>query len=148
MKRIAATSAGILALLAGCGGPTRIHVKGIKPLNENERKESTPVDIRIYQLKDDARFRQAPFENLWVKPKEALGDDVVAEKTVTVLPGAPDDRPREIDLGELPPPVRFIGVLALFPKEDEAKQRRVIVGHDEASSGVFELTGYHITWRR
>ena len=141
-------AAGVLALLAACGGPTSIYVKGVKPLNENEQKESTPVDIRIYQLKDDARFKQAPIENLWTKGKEALGPDWLTEKSVTVFPGVAEDRPREIALGTLEQATRFVGILALFPKEDEKATRKVVVPSTEAGSGVFELRGYHITWVR
>jgi type VI secretion system VasD/TssJ family lipoprotein len=148
MKMSLAGAAGVMVLLSACGGPTSIYVKGIKPLNENDQKESTPVDIRIYQLKDDARFKQAPIENLWTKGKEALGEDWVTEKSVTVFPGVAEDRPREIALGNLDTATRFVGILALFPKEDEKATRKVVVPSREAGSGVFELRGYHITWVR
>ncbi len=140
--------AATLALLGACGGPKSVYVKGLKPLNENDRKESTPVDLRIYQLKDDARFKQAPVENLWVKPKEALGEDILGEKTITVFPQDPPGENKEVPLGVLPEATRFIGVLALYSKEDDKGPRRMVVAAAEAGSGVFELTGYHITWKR
>ncbi len=137
-----------VVLLAGCGGPTVLRVKGVKPMNENELKESTPVDIRIFQLKDDARFKQAPIDNLWTKAKEALSEDWIAEKRATVFPGVEQDQPREVVLGILEPATRFVGILALFPKEDEKATRKLVVPAGDAGSGIFELRGYHITWVR
>ncbi|HXX93861.1 MAG TPA: type VI secretion system lipoprotein TssJ [Planctomycetota bacterium] len=140
--------AGCVVLLAGCGGPTVLRVKGVKPMNENDLKESTPVDIRIFQLKDDARFKQAPIENLWTKAKEALSEDWVAEKRATVFPGVAEDQPRDVVLGTLETSTRFVGILALFPKEDDKATRKVVVPAGDAGSGIFELRGYHITWVR
>ena len=132
-----------LLLLSACGGPTWVYLRGVKPMNENERKESTTVDVRIYQLKDDSRFNQATIDKLWTDDKGALADDVIAVKQVTVYPGAADDKTNEINLGELPDSVRFIGVLALFPKEDDKGPRKVVMPKKEAGS-VLRLTGYHI----
>lgn len=142
MKKSMLWSAG-LVLLAACGGPTTLYVRGVKPMNENDRKESNSVDIRIYQLKDDSRFNQATIEKLWTDGKGALADDLVAEKQDTVFPGAADDKVKEITLGELPESVRFVGILALFPKEDDKGPRKIILSKAEAGT-VLKFTGYHI----
>lgn len=142
MKKIVALAAA-LALLSACGGPTWVYLRGVKPMNENDRKESTTVDVRIYQLKDDSRFNQATIDKLWTDDKGALGDDILMVKQVTVYPGSADDKLNEINLGELSDSVRFIGVLALFPKEDDKGPRKVVM--PKASAGnVLRLTGYHI----
>lgn len=143
MKKATLLAAG-LALLAACGGPKALYVRGVKPMNENERKESNSVDIRIYQLKDDARFNQATIDKLWTSDKEALGDDWVSTKTATVYPGSVDDREKEIQLGELPDSVRFIGVLALYPKEDDKGPRKIAIPKAETGT-VLRFTGYHIS---
>ncbi len=139
---------GILAagvvLLAGCTGPLKLQVRGIKPLNENERKESTPVDVRIYQLRDNARFDRATFNNLWTKAKEELAEDLISEKTVTVFPGAAEDAPREVDLGILDTATRFIGIMALYPREEEGNPRKIAVPVAEADDAIWEFTGYHL----
>lgn len=142
MKKTAILGAA-LVLLSACGGPTWVYLRGVKPMNENERKESTTVDVRIYQLKDDSRFNQATIDKLWTDDKGALADDVVAVKQVTVYPGSADDKLNEINLGELPDSVRFVGVLALFPKEDDKGPRKVVMPKKEAGK-VLRLTGYHI----
>jgi type VI secretion system protein VasD len=142
MKKSMLWTAG-LVLLAACGGPTTLYVRGVNPMNENDRKESNSVDIRIYQLKDDSRFNQATIEKLWTDDKGALADDLIAQKQDTVFPGAADDREKEIKLGDLPENVRFIGILALFPKEDDKGPRKIILPKSEAGT-ILKFTGYHI----
>lgn len=134
----------LLPLLAACGGPVGLYVRGVKPLNENDRKESTPVDIRIYQLKDEARFTNATVEDLWTKAREVLGEDYIALKQVTVFPGSAEDKEVRHELGELPESVRFIGTLALFPKDDGKGPRKLALPRKEANGRVLRFTGSHI----
>lgn len=144
MKKLAVLCAAVAAL-AACGGPSKIYVKGIKPLNENDRKESTPVDVRVYQLKDDSKFNQATIDKLWTDDKTVLGDDLVAVKVFTVFPGSADESEKEIVLGELPAGVRFVGVMALFPKEDDKGPRKVTLPADATGKSVLMFSGYHIS---
>jgi len=142
MRKFAALSAA-LTLLSACGGPTWMYLRGLKPMNENDRKESTAVDLRIYQLKDDSRFNQATVDKLWTDDKGALADDIIAMKQITVQPGVAEDKLVEINLGELPDNVRFIGLFALFPKEDDKGPRKLVIARKDAGI-VLRLTGYHI----
>ncbi len=135
--------AAALVLLAACGGPSSLYYRGVKPMNENDRKESNSVDIRIYQLKDDARFNQATIDKLWADDKAALADDLVAMKTATVFAGSADDKERSVELGELPDAVRFVGILALYPKEDDKGPRKLLLPRSELGT-VLRFTGYHI----
>ena len=143
MKRMMILAAGLALLSPSCGGPSALFFRGVKPLNENDRKESNSVKVRVYQLKDDARFNQATVDKLWTDAKGALADDLVAMKEETVFPGAADDEPRKVELGELPDAVRFVGVLALYPKEDDKGPRKLVLPKAEAKT-VLRLTGYHI----
>ena len=134
----------IAALAPSCGGgPQSLYVRGVKPMNENDRKESNSVDIRVYQLRDAARFNQATIEKLWTDDKGALGDDLVAMKGATVFAGSADDKERTVELGELPESVRFVGILALYPKEDDKGPRKLVVPKAELGS-VLRFTGYHV----
>jgi type VI secretion system VasD/TssJ family lipoprotein len=143
MKRMLILAAGLAFVAPSCGGASALSFRGVKPLNENDRKESNSVTVRIYQLKDDARFNQATVDKLWTDHKGALADDLVAMKEEKVFPGAADDAPRTVELGELPDSVRFIGILALYPKEDDKGPRKLAVPKAEAGR-VLRLTGYHI----
>jgi type VI secretion system protein VasD len=143
MKMKAIPAAAILVLI-GCTVPVKLQMRGVKPLNENERKENTPVDVRIYQLKDNARFDRATIDNLWMKDKETLAEDLAAVKTITVFPAEAQDKPQVVDLGTVDPSIRFIGILALYAKEEEGKPRKVVVPVAEADDVVWEFTGFQI----
>ena len=130
--------------LVACSSVTRLRVRGVTPLNVNEANESVPVDVRLYQLKDDARFRNAKAEDLWVKPKEVLADDIVSEKKITVFPGRAEDAPRDVEIGQLPPEVRFVGVLALYSKTDDKGPRHLVLPRDEANNRILRFSGYHV----
>lgn len=134
----------LAALLAACGGPVTLRMRGVKPLNENDRKENVPVDVRIYQLKDNARFERATVEDLWVKDKETLAEDLAAVKTVTVFPAEAQDKPQEVDLGRVEPSIRFIGLLALYPREEPGQPRKVTAPVSEAGRVIWEFTGYRV----
>jgi len=142
MKKMVILGAALM-LLSACGGPTWVYLRGLKPMNENERKESTAVDLRIYQLKDDSRFNQATVDKLWTDDKGALADDIIAMKQITVQPGVADDKLVELNLGELPDSVRFIGFFALFPKEDDKGPRKLVIAKKDAGN-TLRLTGFHI----
>lgn len=141
---LAAAVAATLVLVA-CSSATRLRVRGVTPLNINDASESVPVDVRIYQLKDDARFRNAKAEEIWVKPKETLADDIVSETKITVFPGRSEDAPRDVELGQLPPEVRFVGILALYSKTDDKGPRHLVLPRAEAHNRVLRFSGYHVT---
>lgn len=140
----------LLAALAftGCSRTATLQLRGTAPLNLNEAGESTPVDVRIYQLKSDAHFRKAAFEKLWTKDKETLGDDLLAErKTVSVLPGGAGEPTAKVELGELATGTNFIGVMAMYGKADAKDNRTLVVAVDDAEKYIIEFTGYAVALR-
>lgn len=140
----------LLTLLAvtGCSRTATLQLRGTAPLNLNEAGESTPVDVRIYQLKSDAGFRKAAFEKLWTKDKETLGEELLAgPKTVSVLPGGAGEPAAKVELGELATGTNFIGVMAMYGKADAKDNRTLVVAVDDAEKYVIELTGYAVALR-
>ncbi len=137
---------GVVAI--GCGGgPLDIRVRGVEPLNVNEKGESTPIDVRIYTLKDNAKFEKALFEDLWTKDKEVLGDNMIGEpKQITINPGKADAQARVEQLGVLPPEVRYIGIMALYSK-GKGEQRHIAVARDQADDYIFEFTEYKVKFK-
>jgi type VI secretion system VasD/TssJ family lipoprotein len=115
-------------------------------MNLNEAGESTPVNVRIYPLKDDKRFLESEFEDLWIRDKDVLQDSWIAAPSVaTILPGDEKDAPQEVDLGRLPSEVKYVGVMALYGKKWPGQKPRRIVHVQNLGSGVFELRGYGIS---
>ena len=137
-------AAALAASLGACGGTGYVRVRGVAPLNVDGSNQSTPVDIRVYQLRDDARFLLARVEDLWTKDKEVLAGDFIAQKKVTVFPGRAEEAPRDVDFGELPPDCRFIGILALFSMPDDRGPRHLVIPAEEAIGRVLRLTGSHV----
>jgi len=123
--------------LAACASQT-VRLRGVAPLNRNAEGESTPVDVRLYSLRDDDAFSRASFAALWTTPGAALGGELQGQpRTVTVLPG---------EAGELPQIVQidasaWIGVQALVRRED-ALPRTLLIPAERLPGAVIEVTGY------
>jgi len=145
MKHLIAITFGMF-LMIGCGSVKSIYIKGVDPMNLNFQGESTPVDVRIYQLRDDKRFNMAQFEDLWTKDEKVLGDDKLSDPTVTTLyPGNKNDSPRKIDLGNLKTETRYLGILALYlGKGKDDHKRHMAISLKDAGKGVFTFTDYKI----
>jgi type VI secretion system VasD/TssJ family lipoprotein len=123
----------------GCG-QSPLSLRAVAPVNVNEEGESLPVKVRIYALRDDARFRSALFSDLWMHDRDALGDDRLQDpKVVIIAPTGPSGLPSEIDLGQLPEHTRFIGIMALYRQPDEPDRRRVVLSVDLLDERIVEL---------
>lgn len=126
-----------LLVVAGCTSH-RVRVRGVAPMNVNGDGESTPVDVRFYPLRDQARFQAAAFEALWVEGERILASDLAGPVVVaTVLPGSAGDPPRRVDLGV---DGRWIGVLALVRRSD-GTPRSAVIPADRLEDAVIEVRG-------
>jgi type VI secretion system VasD/TssJ family lipoprotein len=139
----------MLTLLAGCSSTTvTMDFMALKPVNAlgSATGESRVIEIRIYQLKDDAKFKAATVDAVWTNAEETLGDELIEVKLGESI--FPEDKAaavgKEITLDPLNSATKFIGILALFSETDTG-ERKVVVTLDEADDVVFELTGYHIS---
>lgn len=153
MTRFAAMAC-VLAGLVACSGSTAVTLKPGEKMNPNSAGQSAPVSIKIFQLKDDAKFNKADFEELWNKADEVLGDDKLGDPKELVLePRKPTDKPdavvkKEYKEEDLKPETRYFGVAALFTpdqikKEDQVKWKKVVL-RDEVGSFIFQLDGYEL----
>ena len=94
----------VLALLSvGCPSaktapkePTAVACQPSKPLvaitasdrvNSSAAGQGRPVQVRIYQLKSDARLSTAKFEDIWQNDAAVLEKDLVKVDEYTVYPG-------------------------------------------------------------
>lgn len=95
-----------LALTAGCGSQTILPVKEGKKceiqvvslsviaspaINPTTEGEPRPVQMRIYQLKDDVKLQAATFEQIWKEDAAVLGQDVIKRDEVFVYPNTRTD---------------------------------------------------------
>lgn len=99
-------SALLLVAAAGCGGQTILPVKEGKKcelqvvsltivasplINPTIDGEARPVQMRIYQLKDDIKLQAASFEQIWKEDAGVLGPDIVKRDDVFVYPNTRTD---------------------------------------------------------
>lgn len=146
MRQMRAVAALALVSLAGCGGPLILRLEGADKLNQNQKTppENIPVTVLIFLLKDKGSFTNASVEQLWTKEKAkaVLGADQVGEARERTVNAS--DKGIKVDLGQMPPDVRFIGLVAKLPKQDPPVQRHIAVPKDEADDVVFELVEYRL----
>lgn len=95
-----ATSAGVLALsAAGCSaGPPAAAVKpcdvqvvtlniyAADNINPNEKGNPRPVVVRLYQLKNDVKMENATYDEILLRHKEVLEDDLMKVDEVEIFP--------------------------------------------------------------
>ena len=107
----------MLASFGGCKSihHYRINVQASQKLNYSEKKESLPVVIKFYQLKDDGNFKKASFNQIWDNDISYLDTDLVAQQEYTILPGSNQDitikRYKE---------AHYLGVIAAYRTTEES----------------------------
>ena len=68
-----------------------------------------PVQVRVYQLKSEAKLLNAFFEEMWKDDAKTLADDLVSKRELTAFPGQTE----QFDL-EQSPDARVLAAVALF----------------------------------
>lgn len=88
---------------------TTVQLRGDEQLNQDPSGKPLSVVVRIYQLNAVDAFRNADMAALWGDSKGVLGESLVSERTVTVVPNG-----HVKDSSKLSPDAQFIGVAAFF----------------------------------
>jgi type VI secretion system VasD/TssJ family lipoprotein len=78
-------------------------------INPEENGDPRPVQTRIYQLKADAGFRNASFDQIWKEDEAKLGKDLLGKQEFPVYP----DSKKSIDF-ERNPEAEYVVVAGLF----------------------------------
>lgn len=103
-----------MILLSACGRSVNVELDARQQLNLDQNGRSLPVLIKVYELRDKSRFEQASFDGLWQQSKETLGSDLLAEQSITVLPGAH----KKVNL-PVESKTNYIGFVAVFRKKNQ-----------------------------
>lgn len=131
MASVRGLGIGILVvLLAGCGvadrvgnrfGDTwagdlfgnqervRVSVDSDAMVNPDVDGDPLSVVVRIYQLSEQAPFATASPRQLWSDGRSVLGDSLVSQREITLLPDQ-----QKVDVASLDPKTQFVGVAAFF----------------------------------
>ena len=143
--------AALLPLAGGCGlfgskGPVPIEVvvTASDRLNPDDDGQSLPTVVRILQLKGAARLEAADFDPVYRRPKEALGEDLLAMEELTISPG--ESARRQVDRD---PAARAVAVVGLFRRPAALSWRAVVElpPPGKKAAMAFAIEGYRIERR-
>ena len=96
-------------------------------VNGTNASDARPVQVRLYQLKNDAVLQNSSFEEIWQQDRTILADDLVNVVELTVYPGK--SKVVEIEADET---ANKLGVVALF-REPQGKDWFVTYELDSVS---------------
>ena len=100
-------------------------------LNPDNEGRSSPLVLRIYELKSPKPFSETDFFDIYDNDKEALGDSLLVKQEMELNPN--ESRKLEIVLNEK---TTHIGLLAAYRDIDKAKWREVIAVNPRKPTGI------------
>ena len=131
-------SASIIIFLwvAGCAStpkPTVVQVLlDVQPnVNPDSRGRSSPVIMRLYEIKSLAAFNTADFFSIFDRDKETLGAELLAREEFQLRPG----EKRQFNK-QLQPETRYVGVIAAFRDLERSQWRTAVAVTPNKTSGV------------
>jgi type VI secretion system protein VasD len=65
----------------------QLEIESSDRVNLDESGRSLPTVLRVYQLSELGKIQQATFEDVWVDPKQALGETLLGGEELTLYPG-------------------------------------------------------------
>lgn len=122
-------------MLAGCStAPLHVQFKSAHFINPNVNNHSLPVEVVVYELRDDEAFRQATFEELWKDDRHVLGDSLLDRREINLIPGT--QHKMSLSLNSQ---TTYIGAIAIFRQPYGGHWRAIKrLGHG------FPFIGHHI----
>lgn len=97
-RNLAGLCAVAMSLLSGCGSNSAappahellqldLTVTTSDNVNPDSQEKATPIEVRIYELKNDAAFTAADYWSLQDKDKAVLADDLLHRDSFILRPG-------------------------------------------------------------
>jgi type VI secretion system protein VasD len=103
-----------------------VTIAGGDQVNAGADGRGLPVQVRLYQLKSEAKLLNAFFEEVWKDDAKTLEGDLLGMREVTVFPG----KSEQLEL-EQAPDARVLAAVALFR---EPRGRDWFVNYDLAAA--------------
>lgn len=99
-----------MVALSGCvSRSVTMRFNAGEQLNPDANRQPLPVEVKVFQLKDDLAFRNADFDDLWQQGQQALGDSYLAQSSFMILPDS--EKAISIDLNTN---AKYLGFVAVF----------------------------------
>ena len=133
-------------LLAACAAkppkpePARARLVASGEVNPDSSGRSSPIVVRLFQLRADGEFTGAEFFDLYSKEKEVLGESLVSREEYVLTPG--ETRELEIPLNAQ---TRYLGVLAAYRDIRAAQWRAVTRAPEKTLTDLLGKDGVTIT---
>lgn len=90
-------------------------------VNPDSRGRSSPIVMKLYEIKSLAAFNTADFFSIFDRDKETLGDELLAHEEFQLRPGEKRQFNRQLQLD-----TRYVGVIAAFRDLERSQWRAVL----------------------
>ncbi|WP_324108769.1 type VI secretion system lipoprotein TssJ [Noviherbaspirillum sp.] len=110
-----------------------LRLEGARDMNAGDDGQGLATVIRLYKLRNQNGFLAMPYSSVGLadKEKEALGNDLVAARELTLSPG------QTLDIQEmLPADASYLAVAALFRSPYAQRWRYAFAASDAERSGI------------
>ena len=101
--------------------PIEVFLQASPYLNQNEKGQSMPVEVRVYLLRSRQTFDGLDFETLWQRGDEALSREMIRNTSLTVFPGKLKIYSMESD-----GTAAFVALVAIFRKPEGGTWSQVL----------------------
>ncbi len=132
-----------IVLLNACVPRLTIEANSNNTINPDESGNALPVLIKIVQLRDQTSFNAASFDDLWMNQQAVLGDSLLSEDEMTVLPNSQ----KTLRINYLKH-AKYIGFIAIFRTHQHNSWRSIekITGFTPLGRRyVISLSGNNLT---
>lgn len=123
--------------------PARARLVASEQVNPDASGRSSPIVVRLFQLRTDGAFAAAEFFDLYEKEKEVLGESLVSREEYVLAPG--ETRELEIPLNAQ---TSYLGVVAAYRDIRAAQWRAVTKAPEKKLTDLLGKDGVTITLDR
>jgi type VI secretion system protein VasD len=106
---------------APCAVSGQIEVVATERVNPDFDGSALPTVVRIFQLKQSVRLEEAEFSELWEKPVETLGEELIQKQEFTLFPGTS----HWVDASFVPE-ARYVVAMGVFRQPTGVQWRSVV----------------------
>jgi type VI secretion system protein VasD len=129
-KRVDDTWAG--DMLFGDNEKVILTSDGGNQLNPDESGKPLSVVLRVYQLSSLERFASTDADSLWDNPQQALGNTLIENREITLLPGM-----GQVDRWPLNKAARYVGVAAFFRLDENSRWKVAFDANSLRKDGIW-----------
>lgn len=118
---------GLASALSSCAGPRpltpapyTVEIAADPNINLDRENRATPVQVRLFELRNSSNFESIDFYSLYEKDDHALGSDVLSKAQIILQPGQHVTLTRKANLD-----ARMLGVYVAFKDIEKSSWRAV-----------------------